>query len=62
MRTDTERLDFIIENNLRIERWSTSPEHQLYQVIDDVEDDVVGESINAREAIDQAMLDSEFFA
>lgn len=60
MITDTDRLDFIINNSLRIENWNRLPDLNIYQLIDD-ENEIVGESTEARIAIDQAIRDKSRF-
>lgn len=63
MISDTERLDFLIENQLRIEQYHRNKDKKdsIYQVIDDLDADVVGEAADPRIAIDQAMSDKYLF-
>lgn len=51
---DSNRLEFLIENRLRVEKWNTSPETVIYIVRDD-SDDLVTQDFTAREAIDLAI-------
>lgn len=52
--TDSERLDFIIENQLRIERWHRIPLQEFFTVTTR-SDETLAECETGREAIDAAM-------
>lgn len=53
---DTQRLDFLIENRLRVERWMRNPTNCIYQVTDE-DDTVLAEATDSRDAIDKAYLE-----
>lgn len=54
LQTESSRLDFLVENRLRVERWNTSPCIQLYYVMND--DDVsITHHEDLRTAVDLAM-------
>lgn len=54
MQTETNRLDFLVENRLRVERWNTSPSAQFYYVMNDEDVSIVHHE-NLRTAVDLAM-------
>lgn len=52
--TDSKRLEFLIQNRLRVEKWNTSPNRIEYFVYND-EDEVIAQDFTHRDAIDNAM-------
>lgn len=52
--SDSQRLEFLIQNRLRIEKWNIAPETEKYYVYND-EDDLVADAFTSREAIDLAI-------
>lgn len=54
MQTEESRLDFLVENRLRVERWNTSPFAQFYYVMNDEDVSIVHHE-DLRTAIDLAM-------
>ncbi|RZG77751.1 hypothetical protein [Acinetobacter sp. WCHAc060025] len=52
--TDSKRLEFLVQNRLRVEKWNTTPNHIEYFVYDD-EDKVIAQDFTHRDAIDKAM-------
>ncbi|WP_111861194.1 hypothetical protein [Acinetobacter sp. CFCC 10889] len=54
--TDSKRLQFLIENRYRVERWNTTPDQVKFYVYND-DDEVIAEAYTARESIDQAIAE-----
>lgn len=52
--SDSKRLEFLIENRLRVERWNTAPDSVIYVVYND-DDEAVAKDFTSREAIDLAI-------
>ncbi|MGE4314585.1 hypothetical protein [Acinetobacter sp.] len=52
--TDSKRLEFLIQNRLRVEKWNTGPNCIEYFVYND-EDEVIAQDFTHRDAIDNAM-------
>lgn len=51
--SDSNRLEFLIENRLRIERWNVAEERQYFVFNED--DEVIAQDFTSREAIDLAI-------
>ena len=54
IQTESTRLDFLVENRLRVERWNTSPCTEFYYVMND-EDVSITQHEDLRTAVDLAM-------
>lgn len=54
LQTELARLDFLVENRLRVERWNTSPFAEFYYVMND-EDVSITQHEDLRTAVDLAM-------
>lgn len=58
IQTESTRLDFLLENRIRVEKWNTNPSSEFYFVMNEY-----GESIakakDGRDAIDEAMATFE---
>ncbi len=52
--TDSKRLEFLVQNRLRVEKWNTGPNCIKYFVYTD-DDEVLAEDFTHRDAIDEAM-------
>ena len=52
--TDSKRLEFLVQNRLRVEKWNTGPNRIEYFVYND-EDEVIAQDFTHRDAIDNAM-------
>lgn len=52
--TDSNRLQFLTENRLRVEKWNTAPSTTQYYVYND-EDSLVSQDFTMRDAIDLAI-------
>lgn len=59
MSKDTERLNFLIENRVRVEKWNVSPIQERYFVYDD-DDELIADELTGRRAIDKAMKHEQF--
>lgn len=54
IQTESARLDFLLENRIRVEKWNTNPSSEFYFVMN--EDDVsIAKAKDGRDAIDEAM-------
>ena len=56
MITDTDRLEFLMENRIRIEKWHTNPATEFYYVMNE-DGESVARELTGREAIDAAMAE-----
>lgn len=54
IQTESTRLDFLLENRIRIEKWHTNPSSEFYFVMDE-DGESIAKAKNGREAIDEAM-------
>lgn len=54
IQTDSIRLDFLLENRIRVEKWNTNPSTQFYFVMNE-DDESVAKALDGREAIDKAI-------
>ncbi|HHP0395497.1 TPA: hypothetical protein ACRZS6_000894 [Acinetobacter baumannii] len=54
MISDTKRLDFLIENRLKVEKWYRGPSNVVFHVIDE-DDECLAQDHDSRVAIDKAM-------
>ena len=54
IQTESTRLDFLLENRIRVEKWNTNPSSEFYFVMN--EDDVsIAKAKDGRDAIDEAI-------
>lgn len=51
---DSARLDFIMENRIRVEKWNTNPSTQYYFVMNE-DDESIAKELDGRDAIDAAI-------
>lgn len=56
MTTDSQRLDFLIDNRLHVEKWYRTPATITYQVTSH-NDECISQDRNSRKAIDKAMAE-----
>jgi hypothetical protein len=54
IQTDSTRLDFILENRIRVEKWSTNPSTQYYFVMNE-DDESIAKELDGRDAVDAAI-------
>lgn len=54
IQTDSTRLDFILENRIRVEKWNTNPSTQFYFVMNE-NDESIAKELDGRDAIDEAI-------
>lgn len=58
IQTESTRLDFMLENRIRIEKWNTNPSTQLYFVMNE-DGESIAKAKDGRDAIDEAMATFE---
>lgn len=51
---DSLRLDFILENRIRVEKWNTNPSTEFYFVMNE-DDESIAKELNGRDAVDAAI-------
>ena len=54
IQTDSTRLDFLLENRIRVEKWNTNPSTQFYSVMNE-DDESIAKALDGRDAIDEAI-------
>ena len=54
IQTESTRLDFLLENRIRIEKWNTNPSSEFYFVMNE-DDESIAKAKDGRDAIDEAM-------
>lgn len=54
IQTDSTRLDFILENRIRVEKWNTNPSTQYYFVMNE-DDESIAKELDGRDAVDEAI-------
>lgn len=54
IQTESTRLDFLLENRIRIEKWNTNPSSQFYFVMNE-DGESIARAMDGRDAIDEAM-------
>lgn len=54
IQTESTRLDFLLENRIRIEKWHTNPSSEFYFVMNE-DDESIAKAKDGRDAIDQAI-------
>lgn len=58
IQTESTRLDFILENRIRVEKWNTNPSTQFYFVMNE-DDESIAKELDGRDAVDAAIKYSE---
>lgn len=58
IQTESTRLDFMLENRIRVEKWHTNPSSEFYFVMNE-DGESIAKAKDGRDAIDEAMA---FFA
>ena len=54
IQTESARLDFLLENRIRVEKWNTNPSSEFYFVMNE-DDESIAKAKDGRDAIDEAM-------
>ena len=54
IQTESTRLDFILENRIRVEKWNTNPSTQFYFVMNE-DDESIAKELDGRDAVDAAI-------
>ncbi|MDH1068489.1 hypothetical protein N5B96_03110 [Acinetobacter johnsonii] len=54
IQTESTRLDFLLENRIRVEKWHTNPSSEFYFVMNE-DDASIARAKDGRDAIDEAM-------
>ncbi|WP_336148237.1 hypothetical protein [Acinetobacter ursingii] len=54
IQTESTRLDFMLENRIRVEKWNTNPSSEFYFVMNE-DDESIAKAKDGRDAIDEAM-------
>ena len=54
IQTDSTRLDFLLENRIRVEKWNTNPSTEFYFVMNEDEESIA-KALDGREAVDEAI-------
>lgn len=54
IQSDSTRLDFILENRIRVEKWNTNPSTQYYFVMNE-DDESIAKDLDGRDAVDAAI-------
>ena len=54
IQTDSTRLDFLMENRIRVEKWNTNPSTQFYFVMNE-DDESIAKELDGRDAVDAAI-------
>ncbi len=54
IQTESTRLDFILENRIRVEKWNTNPFTQFYLVMNE-DDESIAKELDGRDAVDAAI-------
>lgn len=54
IQTESTRLDFMLENRIRVEKWHTNPSSEFYFVMNE-DDESIAKAKDGRDAIDEAM-------
>jgi uncharacterized membrane-anchored protein len=58
IQTESTRLDFLLENRIRVEKWNTNPSSQFYFVMNE-DGESIAKAKDGRDAIDGAMATFE---
>lgn len=54
IQSESTRLDFILENRIRVEKWNTNPSTQYYFVMNE-DDESIAKELDGRDAVDAAI-------
>lgn len=54
IQTESTRLDFMLDNRIRVEKWNTNPSSEFYFVMNE-DDESIAKAEDGRDAIDEAM-------
>ena len=58
IQTESTRLDFLLENRIRVEKWNTNPSSEFYFVMNE-DGESIAKAKDGRDAIDEAMATFE---
>ncbi|MCU4601893.1 hypothetical protein [Acinetobacter ursingii] len=54
IQSESTRLDFLLENRIRVEKWNTNPSTQYYFIMNE-DDESIAKELDGRDAIDAAI-------
>lgn len=58
IQTESTRLDFLLENRIRVEKWHTNPSSEFYFVMNE-DGESIAKAKDGRDAVDEAMATFE---